>query len=517
MAYKTGELAGPFWAQNSGLANGRDPLGIQNSSVATYVKLLPGITNVTSHIRYYGFYCWLLEQYISNKEIKNNNSLKEQLFFIRKAELLLAYTIRVVDGPRYNGVGGAAFVDNDLKNNPGSNYLINLDKNASFYRADNTAVYWKLQSGVFGQYYLGVLKDLGLISEPRGSNSIYIRTELGKRLSDAFDGNISSIQKAVFLKAVIDGRVNKKMLESLSDFHLSNIPNESDEWSFYIELMKGDDLPGTYLGNTRFRSATINFYLNFLKDNKKLDFLDYCYKGRDVISAGDYDASTGWRYYALNEYAHVAYEHIFCSLLFFLKPYPLELEQRIETLAKETVASLLSELKIKQRELNVSEAIKATPSSDRFYDDMWGNYEEQPAFCIANAVLLLMLLYKENLEDKETLVEYANKNQILRKGHVFNLFSEILEKNLKNDLFGFIKNALYLALNDHLFSSYNKASLNQRDMFNILVEDGNARRVRDTKPALTSPRIGSLKNFLLDLKLINPNDRPINGALETFA
>ncbi len=518
MAYKAGELTGPFWAENSGLANGRDPLGIQNSSVATYVKLLPGITNVTSHIRYYGFYCWLLEQYISNKEIKNNNSLQEQLLFIRKAELLLTYTIKAIDGSRYNGVGGSAFVERDLKDNPEVDYSINLEKNASFYKKGNTNVYWKLRSGVFGQYYLGVLKDLALIAEPQGTNNVYVRTgELGRQLAYAFDKNVPTKQKLTFIKAVIDGRISRKILDSLPNFHLNYIPVDSEEWKFYIDLMRGADLPGTNLGSTRFRNATINFYLNFLKQKQEKEFLDYCYIKRRAIADKEFDASIGWRYYSLNEYSHVAYEHIFCSLLYFLKPYPLDLEQRVNVLAQESTSLLLKELKIKGKNLHVSDVINATFSTDKFYNNMWYNHEEQPAYCIANALLLLMLLYKENLDDKEALMGYANKNQIIRKGHAFNLFNEILEKNLKNDLPKFIKNTIYLALNDHLFSSYNKASLNQKDMFNILVEDSTARRVRDTEPALTSPRINSLKSFLLDLQLITPANKPINNALQIFA
>lgn len=30
----------PFWAENSGFITGRDPLGIQNSSIALYGRLL---------------------------------------------------------------------------------------------------------------------------------------------------------------------------------------------------------------------------------------------------------------------------------------------------------------------------------------------------------------------------------------------------------------------------------------------------------------------------------------------
>lgn len=39
--------------------NGLDPLGMQNSSINTCQALLPGISNVTLRMRYYGLYAWL--------------------------------------------------------------------------------------------------------------------------------------------------------------------------------------------------------------------------------------------------------------------------------------------------------------------------------------------------------------------------------------------------------------------------------------------------------------------------
>ena len=42
---------------------GLDPLGMQNSGVVLYQALLPGISNVTLRMRYYGFFCWLSDAY----------------------------------------------------------------------------------------------------------------------------------------------------------------------------------------------------------------------------------------------------------------------------------------------------------------------------------------------------------------------------------------------------------------------------------------------------------------------
>ena len=42
---------------------GLDPLGMQNAGVVLYQALLPGISNITLRMRYYGFFCWLSDAY----------------------------------------------------------------------------------------------------------------------------------------------------------------------------------------------------------------------------------------------------------------------------------------------------------------------------------------------------------------------------------------------------------------------------------------------------------------------
>jgi hypothetical protein len=56
------QIAYPEWTdyrEKSGL----DPLGMQNSSINLYQRLLPGISNVTLRMRYYGLYAWLADVY----------------------------------------------------------------------------------------------------------------------------------------------------------------------------------------------------------------------------------------------------------------------------------------------------------------------------------------------------------------------------------------------------------------------------------------------------------------------
>ncbi len=59
---KPNESIAPFFSERMTFIRGLDPLGLQNTSDATFTLLLPGLNNVTGRIRYYSFYCWLPDQ-----------------------------------------------------------------------------------------------------------------------------------------------------------------------------------------------------------------------------------------------------------------------------------------------------------------------------------------------------------------------------------------------------------------------------------------------------------------------
>ena len=104
--YKVSDISNVYWACNDGFKVGRDPMGIQNSSIATYGCILPGLTNLTGHIRYYSLYCWLLSEY---DEMERNGETEDihQYNFIRRAELVMAFIMKDID---IRAVVGANFI-----------------------------------------------------------------------------------------------------------------------------------------------------------------------------------------------------------------------------------------------------------------------------------------------------------------------------------------------------------------------------------------------------------------------
>ena len=76
----------PEWTDYS-KKNGLDPLGMQNTSVSLYQTFLPGISNVTLRMRYYGLYAWLAIHYAKQIGDTDPESWKR---IVRRTEALYA-------------------------------------------------------------------------------------------------------------------------------------------------------------------------------------------------------------------------------------------------------------------------------------------------------------------------------------------------------------------------------------------------------------------------------------------
>ena len=186
MIFKYQEAAIPFWAEGKDFSSGRDPLGIQNSSVTIYSTLLPGLTNVTNRLRYYGFYCWLLNS-MSHRKL-NFSIPRDQHNYIRKAEYTLAVYMQYYERAQQD-VAGSDYASKHLGD------IVDIAEGAE--KHDTTkkgSVYWDYSSGVLGQYYLGSLQDkyngMGLVHVE--DDRLFSCTEKGKELGLAYGRGISA-------------------------------------------------------------------------------------------------------------------------------------------------------------------------------------------------------------------------------------------------------------------------------------------------------------------------------------
>lgn len=258
---QSNQVLAPFLSRPMNFVRGLDPLGLQNTTEATFTVLLPGLNNVSRRIRYYPFYCWLLDCYA-----KKSGSLdpKMQRSFIRRSELIVALVNQCLPQPS-GEIPGTEYAANWINSS-----LSEFDLEEGTYSASNETegTYWKNQTGAFGQYYLGSMRDIGIIRDHPENSSIAARTNLsnafisGEEIAIAFQANVSSNDLNIFLKAVELGKIKRGDVESLtSSFDFSRPPVGTQEFELLKKLLIQPDEPETIEAPSKFRQRTVAYLL----------------------------------------------------------------------------------------------------------------------------------------------------------------------------------------------------------------------------------------------------------------
>ena len=167
------EIANPRWTEYR-KKNGLDPLGMQNGSINLYQRLLPGISNVTLRMRYYGFYAWLAFTYA---RADGSTDEKKWQRFVRRAEAL--YALAASRHGDVSGIAGTRWAGRKLAETNGAiDFAVNADPDASGTR------YLKQAWGAYGAAYGSQLFETGFLA--KAGRAIPVPSpEFGDRLSQA--------------------------------------------------------------------------------------------------------------------------------------------------------------------------------------------------------------------------------------------------------------------------------------------------------------------------------------------
>lgn len=504
-----GNSAYPFWGSRLNLIGGLDPLGLQTTSEAIYASLLPGITNLTDHIRYYGFYCWLMDLY-QEKEEKGDE--KEQNRFLRRAELMIALIMKS-ERPEVTQITGSDFASGLLEKAPSSFDLVaGADKDSG-----SPVLYWKYSSGAFGQYYFGALNTLNLISRfhSKDGGQIFKLAEnsdkhrvSGKRLADAFGKNIPTAIRESFYNTIKSGVLYKEQTkEFIPYFHIDRVEPNSEEWKVYLEMLTDLDHPAVLkytasdlIGKdfSHHRKETIKGLLDFAKRNEgKYDWLGYineCYLNK----MGGNETQNGWYCYRLNDYWQFA-----CGLIFnsFLQRLDREYsEAYLPDLIQSFSNEILNQLG-KEEKITVKTFIADIDEDESELADAYTS-KNSPVFNAALGFKLLLKAFDNNEEEIPAVIHYLRDNEMIRNGDVGRAFD-----NLKNKKEMALGDFLRYFLNDKIVNRHSYVALRKlgngtRATFKFIVEEQRIRLVAFFPPAWTSPRMVTLRNLLFDLRLI---------------
>jgi hypothetical protein len=217
--------AEPEWTERAD-KRGLDPLGMQNAGVTLYQSLLPGISNVTLRMRYYGYYCWVSDTYARSGATDEFTAWRS---WVRRAEALYALVSAHAKGQ--GGVGGVEWADRRLGVDE---EVIDFAEAAS--NDPSTVKYLRQSLGVFGGAYYSQMVEMGLFRH--GDHGIQRATNgAGRAAAEAFRTSIGTGVESVLLEAIKSARIERQDLAHLGPIVPSEIPESSSEREIYEKLL----------------------------------------------------------------------------------------------------------------------------------------------------------------------------------------------------------------------------------------------------------------------------------------
>lgn len=323
------------WVKPPTAITGLDHLAVQAPCISIYSQLLPGITNVTDRARYYSLYPWLIWSF--EKRYPKGDTAKFESIF-RRADCLLTLIAerhaRVTE--QDDEQHGAAMV--------GRNTLVGVvaalekgsDKLSRFATREEVPTrYFKNRLGGLGQYYAGVLQDLGILA-PRGGEWLKYTYERGEVIAKAVDAEVDG---DAFFALLEKDRFTAADLDGLAEFCPCALKRSRAEYQLLLDLFF--DRRHRYEAEGRQRALSLALILH-LVDSLPADLdIDV-----EIFRAAVYTgclpdgkpwrlpvplASTrdGWRIYERNELFSIALQGLFTVALDALE----RADERFETTA----------------------------------------------------------------------------------------------------------------------------------------------------------------------------------------
>jgi predicted transcriptional regulator len=160
--------------------DGEDQLGVEGVAQTYQQTILPGITTVTDHARYYSFYAWIIYRFIYYGDPKKLVKNFRGLFFKRhEVALILSAYKHHEQGSPFSGVIGSGVNNIKVRRFWGDRNIASLDQE-----------YFQNTEGGFGQYYHIAMQNMDILLEAEEPRLIYRLTDRGKRLAEAYEASI---------------------------------------------------------------------------------------------------------------------------------------------------------------------------------------------------------------------------------------------------------------------------------------------------------------------------------------
>jgi len=490
--------------------NGLDPLGMQNSSVMLYQSLIPGISNVTLRVRYYGFYAWLSKHYAL--QIRDTDPKSWQRF-LRRAEALLALVSQHNGGE--TGIAGTEWASRALKEIQGN--LIDF----TLATEPGSEVHYLRQAwGAYGAAYGGQLFNIGVLDKAAGHEIAIPSEAWGEPLAEAYSTELG-VQGERFLEAIRKGSVT---LDELSDFSIM-LPSQIDEGSVEHQLYEAllfakgmDEKEHVDRALTLRLVLAVTDLLRRVPTQDELRWVLYANQSQDgshlTLSVAELEShrSHWWNYHA-NDLCHYAYESLLKFSLDILERHPSGIP--MGALIAEVVTAILSGSPTKPT--TWAEFIQTTQTVNNAYAAEYTSSEwsltktlrqstnlahiTPPASAWAAIRLLATLQKRASAVGADLELDLqGSSNQAFQS-----LFTEIefLQSHVDEPIEVLLAKLIEeRILRRHLWVALRKFR-HQRDYtFLVETDDGKVKLRQKDGPTFTTPRLAPALTFLKDIHLI---------------
>ena len=509
MAESTQEPVAEWTEHNA--KRGLDPLGMQTSSIRLYQSLVPGISNVTLRMRYYGLYPWLCLTYA--RRIGHTDPTHWRTF-VRRAEAL--YALLATRGKSAAGVAGVNWAQQTLD---AAGERIDFAPAADLSEGPTY-----LKRAAFDAAYRTQLFEVGILAGTT-QHDIPLPSNLGEELADAFGAALGTVAEQLF-DIVQRGWASPSELDRAAAAMPSAIPVAGPEATLYGRLLLEAD-------QSRGCTATLLLAVAGLLDREPTpdDFRWIMYAGSDSsgcplaldAGAGGYAGDAlatqreQWWMFQANDLCHVAYEALLKYMLDVLADHPAGMAPRrlVEQCAEGIIAAVDGEPDTWRTWI-----ASTTPAQNAYAEDdpasefalgalaMGAGRDHRRQCGPEHGVAALRLLgtLHRRLEDEEHDLDVAfgrlpdplfrsllTERRFLDQRH---------DDNLRSTLFALLEERI---LGRHLWVALRKLRYQNDYTFLVEMDDGLVRLRALDGPVYTTPRIGSALAFLRDCHLVDAN------------
>jgi hypothetical protein len=522
----------PEWTQVQ-QKGGLDPLGMQASSVRLYQTLVPGISNVTLRMRYYGFYAWLSRNYAQTLHDGDSERWKQ---VVRRSEALYALIAARAGetGDAEAGVAGVLWAQRKLA---GRGQSSTVDFSVDSDPGGTGKPYLKQAWGAYGAAYESQLREMGILGYVDGHDISVPTPASGDLFADAFEKSAGEFGPK-FLKAAASGRASVGLLDALNVLLPSAIKASSSERRLYEQTLFAESADANEKDIARRRTLIL-----VLRTAERLEAAPHPTDIRWMLYAGaDWDGAAfaqreapligqaqRWRAYHASDLWRIAYEALLKWSLDTLEDYPdgLTVQQLVgaavdgldirEAGWPKTWRLLCSSLPFAANALSEEEATAEYRLAEEALEAGVGQ-ERAPLRSAQAAVELLAILCSRCLPDRDLLsLELGGHHPDAPSRSIANELT-FLETRSDRPLSDLLRDIIKERILDrHLWVAMRKLQFQRDYTFLVDVNDGRMRLRAKDGPVYTNPRLGPSLTFLHDTHLLDENGLTKKGEARAAA